>query len=199
MAEYKLPKDFFKNNPLEQYSAPQIFLETLAIVEDEDLLSELEKRTAPIAGDIELRTEAQRRLIEETDDPAALVDLMRKGISISNTSAYIKKILIHQSECMPLLLRRYMTSGQDGFIEMSAKVLIKADEVYVRQLQEMYGQIRSPYARACACLVLGQRGMKDRLQFLAGEYEKFKRQYSEEGFEQFPLVALYQVSGRYVF
>ena len=77
VAEYKLP------NPLEQYSAPQIFLETLAIVEDEDLLSQLEKRTAPIAGDIELRTEAQRRLIEETDDPAALVDLMRKGINIS--------------------------------------------------------------------------------------------------------------------
>ena len=198
VAEYRLPKDFFKNNPLEQYSAPQVFLETLAIDDDEELLRELEKRVAPIAGNIELRNESQRRLIEETDDPAALVDLMRKGINISNTSAYIKKVLMYQGECLPLLLKRYMTSGQDEFIEMSTKVLIKADELYVRQLQEMYERIRNPYARACACLVFGQRGMKDRLQFLVGEYDKFKRQYPGERFEQFPLVAIYQLSGKTV-
>ncbi len=198
MAKYKLPKEFFINNPLEKYSTPHIFLEYIAIGDDEEYIFDLEKRT-PLDRKIAQQNMAQRRAIEEADDPAVIVDLMRKGISVYNTSAFIRKFMAHQSECMPLLLGRYMTSGQDLFIEMAVKVLIKVDEVYVKQLREMYDQIRSPYARACACFVFGQRGMKDTLEFIVGEYEKFKRQYPDEDFDQFVLTAIYQLSGKPLF
>ncbi len=199
MAEYKLPKDFFENNLIKPYSTPQFFLVTQIIEGHEKLSNKLKKLIAQFDEELTVKDEAQLRLIEETNDPTALVDLMRKNLRSPNMSTYIGKVLTYQSECLPLLLKRYLTSGHGGFIEASARVLTVADESYVRQLQEMYGRIRNPYARAFACLVFGQRGMKDMLEFLAGEYENFKRNYIDEGFEQFPLAAIYLLNGKSIF
>ncbi len=196
MAEYKLPKDFFENNLIKPYSAPQFFLVTQIIEEHERLNSKFQKLIAQFNEEAMAKDEAQLRLIEETDDPAVLVNLMRKNLRLPNVSTYIGKVLTYQSECLPLLLKRYLTSGQDTFIETSARVLVASDESYVRQLQEMYGRIRNPYARAVACFVFGQRGMKEMLAFLVGEYENFKRNYNDESFEQFPLAAIYLLNGR---
>lgn len=196
MAEYKLPKDFFENNLIRPYSTPQFFLVTQIIEEHEELNSKLNKMIAQFNEELTAKDEAQLRLIEETNDPTALVDLMRKYLRLPNMSTYIGKVMTYQSECLPLLLKRYLTSGQDVFIEASARVLTVADESYVRQLQEMYGRIRNPYAKAFACFVFGQRGMKDLLAFLVGEYENFKRNFIGESFEQFPLAAIYLLNGR---
>lgn len=196
MDEYKLPKDFFENNLIKPYSTPQFFLVTQIIEGHEMLNSKLKQLIAQFNEELTVKNEAQLRLIEETNDPAALVDLMRKKLRSPNMGTYIGKVLTYQSECLPLLLKRYLTSGQSEFIEASARVLIVADESYVRQLQEMYGRIRNPYARAFACLVFGQRGMKDLLPFLVGEYENFKRNYIDESFEQFPLAAIYLLNGK---
>ena len=196
MAEYQLPKDFFENNLIRPYSTPQFFLLTQIIEEHEELNSKLKKMIAQFNEELTAKDEAQLRLIEETNDPTALVDLMRKNLRLPNMSTYIGKVMMYQSECLPLLLKRYLTSGQDVFIEASARVLTVADESYVRQLQEMYGRIRNPYAKAFACFVFGQRGMKDLLAFLVGEYENFKRNFIGESFEQFPLAAIYLLNGR---
>lgn len=196
MAEYRLPKDFFEKNLIKPYSTPQFFLVTQIIEGHEELNSKLKKLIAQFDGELTEKDEAQLRLIEETNDPAALVDLMRKKLRSPNMGTYIGKVLAYQSECLPLLLKRYLTSGHDAFIEASARVLVAADESYVRQLREMYDRIRNPYARAFACLVFGHRGMKDRLAFLVGEYEKFKINYIDESFEQFPLAAIYLLSGK---
>ena len=129
------------------------------------------------------------------DSGEAIVKFMRQEHDGLTDSALCKKALTLESETVPLIMKRYMTSGQDRFIELSFQILAQADIQYTEQLFADYKSIRNPYAQAVACLLFGERGMEDAPPLLMEEYRRFQRDYPDEGFDQHPLLALYILYG----
>ena len=55
--------------------------------------------------------------------------------------------------------------------------------------------IRDPYARSMACVVFGMHDCEEMIPMLLREYERFRKDYPDEEYEQGPLLALYQLYG----
>lgn len=187
-----LPNKFFAEHPLEEISAAKL-THFKIVTGKEGILDQIfaDVLTEHISEKRQRQSEEERNRIEQTDDPAALVELVRKGSEISNQALIVSKILRVQEEAMPLLLRRYRTSSLDHFIEVATEVFAQADKEYITELRKLYPEIRAPYAQACACLAFGMQGMGEEIPFLLNEYERFRKEYPKESFEQHPLLALY--------
>jgi len=196
----RLPNSFFKINPLMEYSA-SIF-EHFTITSRG--IKEVDKMFNDVAAQCfsETRMEKMRQdrqSIEQTDDPAELVEFMRAGHDSMNRGLLCSKILALHDQTMPLILRRYRTCALDEFIDTATEVFATGNKKYVQMLREMYRDIRCPFAQASACLVFGMQGMKEEIPFLLSEYERFQREYPDETFDQHPLLALYILHGKSVY
>lgn len=194
----RLPNSFFRANPLMKVSAAVLAHYSIAERLDEKLnlaLSAIEEQG--IDGSRRKRIQEERRLIEETGDPAALVEILRRGHDIFNRRLLCGKILEHHEQAVPLLLSRYRTCMLDHFIDAATVVFATGEPEYARMLRELYADIRSPFAQACACLVFGMQGMQEEIPFLLHEYGRFQREYPEETYHQHPLLALYLLHGKY--
>ena len=203
----RLPNKFFKENPLLDNSAAMLMYWSV----DGEFWSILCRELFDTLEDPERKKKIEEThdRIARTEDPAELVEIMRKGYDNFNQQQLCEKVLEKQEETMPLVLKRFRTCSLDLFIEAAAVVLARGDLKYAIQLREMYQDIRCPYARACACLIFGIQGMDGEIPFLVEEYERF----CEEGFEQsiseddeedtsrdyeeFPLLALYILHGKW--
>jgi len=187
-----LPNSFFKTNPLMEYSAAMISHFTITARKS----GKIDQMIYDVASEVfdETRRDEisqDRQRIEQTDDPAELVVIMRSGHDIMNRGLLCSKILTLHEQTMPLILRRYRTCALDGFIEAAAEVFVMGEKEYAQRLREMYKDIRCPFAQASACLVFGMQGMEDEIPFLLSEYERFQRNFPDESFDQYPLLALY--------
>ena len=192
-----LPKSFFRNNPLMKYSAAAIahFVITERPTERlEQTILDITENSIDDGRKEKIRQE--RQSIEQTDDPAVLVEIMRKGCDVFNQQLLCTKVLDLHEQTMPLLLRRYRTCALDHFIDAATMVLATCERKYVEMLREMYADIRCPFAQACACLVFGMQGMEDEIPFLHSEYLRFQNDYPDETFHQHPLLALYILHGK---
>lgn len=195
--EERLKESFFRENPLEPLSAALFGQFMITLFFNGKLEEEITRLADPAVDDDRRQTiERQKTLIEQTDDPAALVEIARKGCDVFNQRLLCEKIVERQELAMPLLLKRYRTCALDHFIDTSMYVLVMTDDRYARELLDMYDQIRCPYARACACLVFGMKHMEDTMPLLLREYERFGEEYPEESFDQHPLLALYILHGK---
>lgn len=195
--EKRLPKGFFRANPLMDVSAAMIayFSMTARLNgELEQMISETAEKG--IDEDRKEKIRLERQHIEQTDDPAALVEFMRKGHDIFNQQLLCTKVLTLHEQTMPLLLKRYRTCMLDHFIDAATIVLATGEKKYARMLREMYADIRCPFAQACACLVFGMQEMEDEIPFLHSEYLRFQNDYPDETFHQHPLLALYILHGK---
>ncbi len=196
--ENYLSNQFFRKNPLKKISTAIIahcVIEMLTIEKMNQKISELVSSTIEPQRQEKLLQERKR--LEQIDDPAQLAEFVRKGYDILNQSLVCRKVLSQQDQVLPLLLKRYRTCALEQFIETTSAVLVYGEQEYVQLLREMYGEIRSPYAQAQACLVFGMREMEEEIAFLVKEYERFQKEYPNESFEQHPLLALYLLHGRY--
>jgi len=197
MDSKRLPNKFFVANPLKEMSAA-LLTHFKMVYNSDDILDEMLAETGGkiISESRKQAMEAERLRIQQTDDPATLVELARKIVEMPNHRILISKILQSQEQTLPILLRRFQTCAVDHFIEIAIRVFVQADKKYVQQLREMYSQIRAPYAQAGACLVFGMCGMKEEIPFLLKEYERFQTACPDESFEQHPLLALYVLNGK---
>lgn len=192
MKNNRLIKAFFRENPLKPISAATLGHMMITAYLDDDL----EKLIGSLADqgigdDRRQKIKRERAVIEQTDDPAALVELARKGIDLFNRMLLCQKIVERHEEAMPLLLRRYRTCALEPFIDTSMIVFAMADDRYAKELLNLYEQIRSPYAKCSACLIFGVKNMEDILPLLLKEYERFLKDYPMEDYDQYPLLAIY--------
>ena len=193
-----LPNSFFRKNPLLHLSAAMIAHYTITARLNEKFDSLVHNLTEEGIDDIrKAKIQQERQHIEETKDPAALVEFMRKGHDIFNQNLLCEKILQDQEQTMPLLLKRYRTCALDQFIDAATAVLATGEKKYAQQLRDIYADIRDPFAQACACLVFGMQKMDEEIPFLLHEYERFQQEYPKETYEQHPLLALYLLHGKY--
>lgn len=187
--KYKLDKKFFYTHKVPQLSTANIFLfsENEAVP---DLLRQFEKIATEKGIAMPDRSD-ERTFIMSMTNPETIVDYMRKFKSIENRDEMIQKVSEYAESTMPLVLKRYLTSALDNFIETSGHCFVKNDIKYAINLRQQYDEIRNPYAKAVACLVFGIKGMYTECDFLFEEYEKMRKLYPKEGFSDYPLLALH--------
>ena len=192
-----LPRNFFKDNPLDKMSAPLIAHFSMTAGFNEKLQNAmwyiLEGRIEP---ERKARIEEEKAEIARLETGDAIVKFIRNDYDIANRETLCKKILTMQAEVLPPLLRRFQTSFQDSVTETTVYILGHAEREYVDQLIEMYPEIRNPYAQSMACVALGVQEREDTLPLLLREYERLKRQYPEESYCQGPLLAIYILYGK---
>lgn len=187
--KYKLNKKFFDTHKVSEESAANLF----CFIATEDLpelfrqFSEEKGITVPDHSD-------EKNMIASMTDPESIVDYMRKMNGIENNCEMVKKVSEYAEKTMPLILRRYLTTALDEFIEVAGCCFIKNDLQYTLDLRAHYREIRNPYAKAVACLVFGMMGMDDEWDFLYEEYEKMHSAYPEECYSDFPLLALHIIN-----
>lgn len=194
----RLPNSFFKENPLKRISAATIGYYTIVSGTNgklEQMVNDVAAQGIDASRKERIRQERQR--IEQTDNPAELVEILRKGHDILNQRLLCSKVIALHEQTMPLVLKRYRTCALDQFVDAATMTIALSEKQYTQTLREMYGDIRYPYARACACLMFGIQGMEEEIPFLLSEYYHFQQAYSDESFDQHPLLALYLLHGRY--
>lgn len=196
MGEYVIHKSFFKQNPLDEISSAIIADFSLSTLFNDELNAEIEKI---VNGQIEDERKAQiladKDTVEQLSSGEDVVTYMRKKHDNVADLLFCKKAMTLESEAAPLIVKRYMTSAQDRFIELAFRILAKADKKYAEQLFREYKEIRNPYAQAMACLLFGEQEMEETVPLLMQEYKRFKQSYPKESFNQAPLLALYILYG----
>jgi len=192
MKQDALPKNFFKNNPLNEYSSATM-ADFSAFVLSDDRIS---NQTADILSsnmDSEQYEKVlqDRALIVALDSGAAVERYMRSNHHPGSDAFFYKKAMDFIEDAAPLILKRYKTTTQDRFIELAFQILAQANPCYTEQLLSQYEEIRNPYAQAMVCLLLGEHWMTETVPFLVAEHKRFKTQYPDEDFDQCPLLALH--------
>lgn len=129
--------------------------------------------------------------IKNLTDPLSIVNYIRKNNAMANCDVLVQKITEYADSTMPLILKRYLTSGLDEFIEISGHCFLKNDLEYLVELKSSYEEIRNPYAKAVACLVFAMSDLETDADFLYQEYLKFRRMYPNEEYDNFPLLGLH--------
>ena len=185
----KLDKKFFDTHRVPELSAANIFYFSVNaalpdLFQQFDKLAKEKGITVPDNSD-------ERNMIASMTDPEGIVNYMRKINAIENRHEMIEKVSEYAETTMPLILKRYLTSALDGFIETAGRCFVKNDLRYVLELRKRYKEIRNPYAQAVACLVFGMKGMDAECDFLYEEYKKMRNAYPEESYSDFPLLALH--------
>ena len=192
-----LPKNFFKDNPLDQMSAPLIAHFSMTAGFNEKLQNAIwDILEGEIEPERKARIEEEKAEIARLETGDEIVKFIRNDYDIANRETLCRKILTMQAEVLPPLLRRFQTSFQDNVTETTVYILGHAEREYVDQLIEMYPEIRNPYAQSMACVALGVQEREDTLPLLLREYERLKRQYPEESYCQGPLLAIYILYGK---
>ena len=187
----KLDKRFFETHKVPELSAANIFYFSA-----NDALPDLFQQFDIMAkekGIMVPDNSNERKIIASMTDPESIVNYMRKLNTIENRHEMVEKVSEYAVATMPLILKRYLTSALDGFIETAGRCFMKNDLQYTLDLRAQYYDIRNPYARAVACLVFGMKGMNNECDFLYEEYERMRSAYPKESYSDFPLLALHVI------
>ena len=188
----KLDKRFFETHQVPELSAANIFHFSV-----NDVLPELFQQFDKMAKEKGIAipdSSDERKNIASITDPESIVNYMRKLKGIDSRHEMIEKVSQYAEATMPLILKRYLTSALECFIETAGYCFIKNDLQYTLDLRAHYNEIRNPYAKAVACLVFGMKGMNDEGDFLYEEYEKMRGAYPKESYSDFPLLALHIIN-----
>lgn len=192
MDNHKLPKNFFKNNPIARISpASLVHYQILLGLDTEEKREQDERIYELTSAEKRLEIKEEKEKIDKLQTAEEIVAIMRTNVGPLNRTSLYQKVLSMQEDVIPLMLRRYCTTLQDSFVEMAAVILAHAQLRYVENLLEMYDQIRDPYAKSIACLVIGMRKIENAAPLLLREYERMKREDTDEALSQGPLLGLY--------
>lgn len=186
-----LNDEFFKDNILSQVSAYRI----LDITTTVDGLDEQIYRDLPKEKRLEIKAENKRA--EQEEDIDRLYNMLRKGLNPSTVSIIANKLMKHKEQIIPRMLENLKKSANESFIETTARIFVKAENNYSREVAEILPEIKYPYTQAVFCYVLGKIGGEEHIETLFNYFNIFKRNYVNEAFFEGPLVGLYEMKRRY--
>lgn len=191
-----LPKDFFKKNPLNQYSAAMFADLSIRTVTWDDLNEKVESFVSPnINAARRAKVLEQKKQTDALQTPEEIVSQMRKKSDTLVNPLLCKKAIAIQDQVMPLILKRYKTTFQTCFVESAVRIFGNADRQYTIELWKQYKEIRNPYAQSMACVVFGAQELEEAVPLLLAEYERMKKDYPSESYSQGPLLAIYKLYG----
>ncbi len=189
-------KAFFRTHPPASMSFARLTWTKMCLAKQSEgnTLEKLAYQEIPAAR--RAQVDGERKVIEALTEAEAVVRMMRGGHDVLNQSALVNKAVELQETVMPLLLRRYLSTVQDSFVENAAFAFAAADPKWARQLLEQYPLIGYDYARAQACIVFAAAGVEGIEDFLLEEFARFEQAYPEEPLKEGPLVGLYILAGK---
>ena len=113
-----LPRNFFRDNPLDKMSAPLIAHFSMTAGFDEKLQNAIwDILEGEIEPERKARIEEEKAEIAQLETGDAVVKFIRSDYDIVNRELLCKKVLAMQAEVLPPLLRRFQTSFQDSVTE----------------------------------------------------------------------------------
>jgi hypothetical protein len=192
--EFRLPKNFLKENPLKEISTAQITYIQMVTVTWPGFNEEIADIVAP-KMEISKREayELEKEQILKCDTAEDVIKYMRITKELQNRYLLVEKALVMQEDIMPLILKRLLTSAHDVFIENAAIILANADMKYVEQLFNIFKEIRNPYARSETSIVFGVNRRADYISLLWEQYTLIKQERPDKDYEQGPLWALHLI------
>lgn len=194
MNNIQLPKHFFEDNPLNEFSTALLTHFRMITITMPKLNEQIKKVVVP--GMEKSRYEqylAEKECIMNLNKAEEIVSYMRKIKDPSNSSLLIQKAIEYQDDVMPLVLKRIYTSAHDVFIENAAILIANADTKYTEQLYAVFPDIRNAYARSELCIVFGVKKKAEYTQLLMEQFKKIKEERPDKDYEQGPLLALHLI------
>ena len=190
-ANMKVTRQFFRDNPMEDIPLAQVIDLRIRMFEMEKARTELNEIADSLKPQEQLDAEAQQiAAVQAVHTPDELINLMRKIKGTICHEEFTRKALSMEEEALPKIVERFCRNMTDCFLEASEMIFFYADRKYLDELLANYKEIRSPYAQSIVCLLIGMAEYKDVDEFLMNEYQRFKKDYPDEIYSQFPLYAL---------
>lgn len=135
-------------------------------------------------------SEADIAAVEAIQTADELIKAMRKLKGPNCHNALTDKALSMEDEALPKIVERYYRNSHEVFLEAARSIIFYADEKYLKELFTNYKEIRSPYAQSLICLLIGMAKYDDVDGFLMKEFYRFKRQYPDKLYCDYPHFAL---------
>lgn len=196
MQNNKLPKNFLKDNPLDELSTAMLTHFRMITITIPELNNQVSDVVVPAMEQSRLEQyQTEKENIMNLCKVEEIVLYMRKIKDPANSSLLLEKAIDYQNEIMPLVLKRICTSGHDVFIENTAVLLANVDEKYTDQLYNLFPEIRNPYARSELCIVFGVKKKIEYTDLLLKQFKQIKEERPDNDYEQGPLLALNLIYG----
>ena len=160
---------------------------------NEKVIELANQRVPETKVDMEMKT-----LIEQTDEPREILNLMRKELSGANRSLLRTKILKYEDALVPLIKEKCIRNKQDVFIENALAFFMRSTNNWSDWIIETYSQFQSEYLKCMMCLVLGFRGNISMIPFLINEARRMEKEYPDETYDQGPTLAVQELVNRYL-
>ncbi|MBQ7265690.1 MAG: hypothetical protein IJS61_06280 [Firmicutes bacterium] len=191
-------KNFFKNNPLKDYSAAHIAHFEMSILTSAEMQEKIEE-TIRTSVDPERQTQLdlESKQISSANTTDDIINIMRKMKERVNVAQLCNKVLSEPDKYIPAITDRFYRIKMDKFVETAGIIFYNADIAYLEDLYENYNNIQFPFAQSMICLLLAMREFKDIDDFLLCEYNRFKSYYPDEIYYEFPLLGLYITNGKF--
>ncbi len=192
-----LPKHFFKNNQLSEFSTAMLTHFRMITLTIADLNDQVADMVVPGMDEARLeKYQIEKDSIRSLNKAEDIIMYMRKIKEPQNSNILLEKALDYQDEVVPLVLNKIRTSGHDVFIENTAILLANADVKYTEQLYDIFHEIRNAYARSELCIVFGVKKKVEYTELLLEQYHLIKKERPDQDYEQGPLLALNLIYGK---
>lgn len=196
MQNNNLPKNFFKDNPLDELSTAMLTHFRMITLTISELNNQVADVVVPAMEQSRLEQyQMEKENIMNLCKAEDIVLYMRKIKDPANSSLLLEKAIDYQDDIMPLVLKRICTSGHDVFIENTAILLANVDEKYTDQLYNLFPEIRNSYARSELCIVFGVKKKVEYTDLLLKQFKQIKVERAGNDYEQGPLLALNLIYG----
>lgn len=143
------------------------------------------------------RAEKERLEIIKEEDPDKLIKLLRGTCDVLNYDIMHEKVLENEELLLPRIISMIKTTGNDVFIEHACKIIPKCKSNYSKEILKFIDEIRYPYTLSLICITLGFIGDEDVIPVMYDKYIELKKLYSNENYNQGPLLALYKLADRF--
>lgn len=190
--EIRLNDEFFKKHPIKTDSVARF---EYSLYKMPDLVAEIDRQCVKRFGKDE-QSIAMRNEIEQESDPEALLKWMRKPMDGLCQSVLQKRVLALESEMENMIKEKSLSVMQNTFIENAISFFLNSKENYSEWIYLHYPEVRSEYMKSMFCLVLGCRGNREMIPFLAGELDRMEIARMPE-YSQGPLMALFEMHRRF--
>lgn len=183
---------FFKKHPIKTDSVARF---EYSLYKMPELVEELDRQCVKRFGKDE-GSLAIRKEIEAENDPEKLLNWMRKPMDGLSKSVLQKRVLDLEPSMAEGVKAKTLTVMQNTFIENAVNFFLNSRENYSEWIYLHYPEVRDEYMKSMLCLVLGCRGERDTIPFLAGELERMESARMLE-YAQGPLMALFEMRRRF--
>lgn len=186
----KVDEEFFTNNPLpeEAFSAHRLLYSCL-------LRPEIEALAGDFTRLFIFRGKAEKNKIEQTNDAAGLLEILKQNPDPLNHRLLMDKLLDLREVAVPMLIDELRHVQNDCFVEQAIRIIYESKIDCSPILLELIASSAiDAYALSLILMLLGMTGSQEALKPLWDYFHFFKEKYPRENFFQGPWIGLYHLT-----